>query len=163
MRVLHDEKQPFVDGLWKGVVLLLSAGIFVLLYSNLEPELNGKIVIWSTLVGTLVLFNVLMWMARLHLQINSYSVRYRYPPFINFWRTIERETIASYKIKPYNWKNYGGWGLRYSMIGKGWAYTVFNKHILQIDRNTKQKISIGTHQPGKVKAAMEKMMEKSYG
>jgi hypothetical protein len=52
---------------------------------------------------------------------------------------------------------YGGWGLRFGLWGKGTAYNVSGNKGLQLEFHTNKKLLIGTKKPDELTEALNKM------
>jgi hypothetical protein len=63
-------------------------------------------------------------------------------------RIIKWEEIESISVIPYSpLSDYGGWGVRYGMVGKGWCYNVSGKFGIKIKYKNGKPFLIGTQQP----------------
>lgn len=162
MKNLHDEVQPFFPLIWKVVIIFFSVGMLILFYTENQEEAN-EIWIWILILAVLGFSNYAVWALKLHLIITPYDVRFRYPPFINSWKIIPKESIENYKIDRYDWFKFGGWGYRFNLFHGGWAYTVFNKYVLVLKPNGKSQIRIGTFKPEAVQQAMNKVIVREDG
>ena len=136
------EKQRFSQWwLW----LLLSAIMVYTIYNFVEdrqyfstPELAI-----SFLIPILVI--ILFLVIRLETKIDEHGISVRFFPFqITFryysWRNIKKAYVRKYSPLT----EYGGWGMRQGLFGKGKAYNVKGNQGLQIILNDEKKVLIGT-------------------
>lgn len=137
-----SEKQRFTQWwLW----LLLSAVMIYTIYNFVEdrqyfstPELAISI-----LIPILVI--ILFLVIRLETKIDEQGISVRFFPFqITFryypWRNIKKAYVRKYSPLT----EYGGWGMRQGLFGKGKAYNVKGNQGLQIILNDDKKVLIGT-------------------
>jgi hypothetical protein len=54
-------------------------------------------------------------------------------------------------------KEYGGWGLRIGLLGKGTAYNVSGDKGLQLEFTTNKKILIGTNRADEITVTLNKI------
>lgn len=148
-----SEKQRFTQWwLW----LLLSAVMIYSIYNFVEdrqyfstPELAI-----SFLIPNLVI--ILFFVIRLETKIDEQGISVRFFPFqITFryysWRNIKKAYVRKYS--PLG--EYGGWGLRQGLFGKGKAYNVKGNQGLQIILNDEKKVLIGTQKQNELKQYLE--------
>ncbi len=103
-----------------------------------------------------VLLGGLCWLfliARLETKIDRWSVQYRYKPFINSWKRIERESIQSYRVRRYF---AGGYGVRWSLDGIK-TLNVRGRMALELTFTNGKRLLIGTQRPNQVLKAMDAM------
>ncbi|MCD0457434.1 hypothetical protein LPB85_18505 [Chryseobacterium sp. LC2016-27] len=147
------EKQRFTQWwLW----LLLSAVMVYTIYNFVEdrqyfstPELTI-----SFLIPILVI--ILFLVIRLETKIDEQGISVRFFPFqITFryypWRNIKKAYVRKYS--PLG--EYGGWGIRQGLFGKGKAYNIKGDQGLQIILNDEKKILIGTQKQNELKLYLE--------
>lgn len=147
------EKQRFTQWwLW----LLLSAVMVYTIYNFVEdrqyfstPELAI-----SFLIPILVI--ILFLVIRLETKIDEQGISVRFFPFqITFryypWRNIKKAYVRKYSPLT----EYGGWGMRQGLFGKGKAYNVKGNKGLQIILNDEKKVLIGTQKQNELKLYLE--------
>jgi len=136
------EKQRFTQWwLW----LLLSAVMIYTIYNFIEERLyfsNLELAL-SFVIPTLVI--ILFLVIRLETKIDAQGISVRFFPFqITFryypWRNIKKAYVRKYSPLA----EYGGWGMRQGLFGKGKAYNIKGNQGLQIILNDEKKILIGT-------------------
>ena len=102
------------------------------------------------------------WLAftmRLVTEVTPEGFKSRFPPLMNKFRTIPESMIGEYQVRKYNpIGDYGGWGIRTGMFGKGRAYNVKGNMGVQLKLHNNKRILFGTQRLEALKAAMDKMM-----
>ncbi len=91
---------------------------------------------------------LLFWSFKLDTVIDHTGVSYRFFPLQigmkkKEWSEIERIYIRQYSPL----LEYGGWGIRFGMMGAGMAYNVAGNMGIQLELKTGKKILIGTQDP----------------
>ena len=72
--------------------------------------------------------------------------------------TIPLDEIESVRVVPYNWTEFGGWGIRYGRDGSR-AYVPRNGNVVEIIRREgakKRRVLVGAEDPSAVAAAIER-------
>ena len=139
---------------WLWALLLAIAGLFGYgLYQQLylgipwgtNPASDTALLVTGLVpIGLIVLFLTL----RLDTHIDETGISYRFFPFQRRFKTIAWSEIEQAYIRQYNpIVDYGGWGLRLGLFGKGRAYNVKGNQGLQIVFKNGKKFLIGTQQP----------------
>lgn len=127
---------PFGENSMSDTGLLLT-GIFIIIISVLIP--------------------VLIFTANLDIRILNDSLYFRYFPFIRKYRKINFLNIASYNAIEYRpIRDFGGWGIRYSMKTKRICYNVSGHHGVEVTLNDGKVIVFGTQQPQQFVEALKK-------
>lgn len=112
----------------------------LLVASSLGPEdqIDGWIVL-----GILLATALLLYAMRLSVQVDSESIRINFFPI---WKkTIPLAEILRWQARTYRpILEYGGWGIRYSPFGKGWAYNIRGNEGVQLELANGQRILIGS-------------------
>lgn len=151
--VLFSEKQYFRQyWIW---IALMALNLFTLyvtwsqLYRGV-PVGNNPVSDKELLFYILLMFmiNLLFAMMRLETTINREGIHYRFLPFINRMRTIRWDEISEAEVRKYNpLIEYGGWGIRIGLFGKGGALNVSGNMGLQIILKNGRRLLIGTQKP----------------
>lgn len=94
-----------------------------------------------------VIFFIWFRLLKLYTSINEdgIEVNFKWLPFCQrkiAWSEIQSITIEEYLPI----RDYGGWGVRYSMTGKGWCYNVAGKTGIKINYANGKQFLIGTQQ-----------------
>lgn len=161
--VLFTEKQKFKQW-WVWMILLGINGL--MLFGVYRQVLNGQqfgdkpmsnkgLLIAACLS---ILLTILFTSFRLETQIKKDGVYVRFFPFhLSFkhfaWDKISRSFVRQYK--PIG--EYGGWGLRLGLFGKGKAYNVSGNKGLQLEFSDNKKLLIGTNKPEELEATLHKI------
>lgn len=145
---LFKETQRF-NQWWFWLIVIAINGlnlVFVvnqLLYFTFTVPISDTGVIFTaifTLLLTIFLINI-----KLETQINEDGIYVRFFPLQLKLRHFAWDTINKCYVRKYSpLKEYGGWGIRYNLIGKGKAYNIAGNMGLQIEFKNGDKILIGT-------------------
>lgn len=136
------EKQSFRQWwLWLIIIFLLGFTIYNFVDNN---ESFSSVEMIASFGVTAIIF-ILFFIIKLETKIDELGVRVRLFPFhLQFkyfpWKTIQKAYIREYS--PIG--EYGGWGLRLGLFGKGKAYNVSGNMGLQLIFNDNKKLLIGT-------------------
>ena len=136
------EKQSFRQWwLWLILIFVLGFTIYNFVDNN-ESFSTGEMI--ASFAVTAIIF-ILFFIIKLETKIDELGVRVRLFPFhLQFkyfpWKTIQKAYIREYS--PIG--EYGGWGLRLGLFGKGKAYNVSGNMGLQLIFNDNKKLLIGT-------------------
>ncbi|MCW5910644.1 MAG: hypothetical protein KIT62_06195 [Cyclobacteriaceae bacterium] len=119
-----------------------------------KPASNTLLLI--TTLGTVTLTTgmlLLFYYAALETRISRYGLEYKYRPFINSWKRIEREAIASYSAKK---QFVGGYGYRYTFRG-ALLLNVKGNQFVEVRTHAGTIINLGTQVPEKFIAALQQI------
>jgi hypothetical protein len=94
---------------------------------------------------------------KLYVEITHNDIRFRFPPFLNKWKSINKIEIERFEVRTYKpvWE-YGGWGIKGNTRNK--AYNVKGNIGLQIYLKDSKKVLFGTQHKQAIRLAMERMM-----
>ncbi|MEM6522957.1 MAG: hypothetical protein AAGF85_10800 [Bacteroidota bacterium] len=110
--------------------------------------------------------SALLLSAKLETQIDKYSIRYRYFPFIRSWRKVSFDELQEFHVRKYSpISEYGGWGYRFRGR-KNIALNTRGNMGLQLIFKDHKKLLIGTQKPDQLKALISKIQEnkqENYG
>jgi hypothetical protein len=96
---------------------------------------------------------------KLEVKVDQDSIRYRFAPYINRFRTIRKGEVKEIYVRKYQpIMEYGGWGYRIG-LGKGRAYNIFGNWGLQLKFRNGKDLLLGTQKPEILKAAITKLKE----
>ena len=143
------EKQSFRQWwLWMIVIFLLGITIFNY-FENAEYFAVTELIITTAVC---VFIFLLFFMIKLETKIDELGVRVRLFPFhLQFkyypWKSIEKAYIREYS--PIT--EYGGWGLRQGLFGKGKAYNTSGNIGLQLVFTDRKKLLIGTQKSEEIR------------
>lgn len=125
--------------------------------SKTAPEPDQETGLAIGVIG-LMLVNAIMIFARLETRIDHEGIHYRFLPFIPSWRKRlwpEIDSVSVRKYKPI--LEYGGWGIRISILGKGWALNVSGNKGLQLKKKRGGSLLIGTSRPEELHAFIRQL------
>ncbi|MDN5215407.1 hypothetical protein QQ020_25230 [Fulvivirgaceae bacterium BMA12] len=173
-RILFSENQRFTQ-VWLVVVMIVSNltvavplgwGFYVQIITG-EPWGNnpmsdmGLIIVILLSFSMMAIINMIIFGAKLEVQIKDNSVYYKYFPFIPNWKYVHKDNIANYEMKQFKAiKDYGGYGYRKNFFKKLTGLIIKGNHGLLLTFHDDRKLMIGTQQPEAMKQAMQRIMEK---
>lgn len=143
------EKQSFRQW-WIWLIIIFSLGFTIYNFvDNNESFSSGEMI--ASFAVTAIIF-ILFFIIKLETKIDELGIRVRLFPFhLQFkyfpWKTIQKAYIREYS--PIG--EYGGWGLRLGLFGKGKAYNVSGNMGLQLVFNDSKKLLIGTQKSVEMK------------
>lgn len=154
-----SEKQKFRQW-WLWVILigvLLVPVVLTLVNKPAQADLFIEIMIGLIAPAVIVLLFVFM---ELRTQVNEQGIFYRFFP-IHFqvliinWDEVKKAYVRKYSPLA----DFGGWGIRLGLGGKGKAYNVDGNMGLQIELKTGKKILIGTQKPEEMQALLVQLVK----
>jgi hypothetical protein len=99
-----------------------------------------------------------MFSLRLETVIKTDGIHIRFYPFHFKTKFISWDEIHKVYVREYSpLREFGGWGIKYSMIGNGKAYNVSGKIGLQLEYGRGKMLLIGTRKGEELKALLEKL------
>jgi len=103
------------------------------------------------ITGFMIALTILFTRFRLYTEIKQDGVYVKFFPFhLSFKRYAWIDISKSY-IRQYDpIAEYGGWGLRLGLFGKGKAYNVSGNQGLQLEFHDQKKLLIGTRRPNEL-------------
>jgi hypothetical protein len=160
---LFTERQYFRQK-WLWALLISINGLFIYgLISQVffgrtfgdKPMGNG-LLIFVTLV--LLLPTFLFVFLRLDTAIQTDGVYYRFFPFQWTYRKISWDRVSKSFVRQYNpITEYGGWGLRIGLFGKGQAFNVSGNKGLQLVYDNGKKFLLGTQRPDELERVLKQL------
>ena len=161
--VLFIEKQRFHQ-LWLWILLLginglCIAGVILQVFLGREvgdkPMSDAGILILAGLLLTITLFIASL---RLHTTIRKEGIYVRFFPFHMKVRQYSWNNLSKVHIRKYSpIFEYGGWGLRIGLFGRGTAYNVSGNMGLQLEFSDGSKLLIGTRKPEELTEVLKKI------
>jgi hypothetical protein len=156
--ILYEEEQSFRQPwLWACVLGTSAALLGVLgLAISREPPPGAALLIpvaVAVLVGGAVPW--LLWAMRLTVRVEPGHLHVRFFPFRR--RDIPLREIARWQVRTYRpIREYGGWGLRHSLTGRGWAYNVRGNRGVQLEFTDGRRLLLGSQHPEELAAALDR-------
>ncbi len=105
----------------------------------------------------LLVITILILNMRLDTLIKKNGIYVRFFSFHWYFKKFPWKKIALSYIRKYSAiADYGGWGIRLGLFGKGKAWNVSGDKGLQLEFTNGKKLLIGTNQPEALAATLEK-------
>lgn len=155
--ILFSEKQQFRQW-WIWLILLFpfATNIWQNYKENQTFQLNFKSIYFVVFLIVIIIF-FFFWIMTLKTEITTEGVSVQFFPFHLKPRFFPWQNIKSIYVRKYSpLREYGGWGLRVGIFGKGTAYNVSGNIGIQLEIIPNKKLLIGTRQPEEVKFALQK-------
>lgn len=162
-KILFQERQKFNQ--WWVVTLLVAINALFLVVVYMEITGNqpfgegagGRTAV--LLSGAMVVLpSLLFLLLRLDTLIKDDGIYVRFFPFHFSYRFYDWAQINKLYVRQYAAvTEFGGWGIRFSIFGKGRAYNVSGNQGLQIEFRNNKKLLIGTTRPAEVEKALMDM------
>lgn len=151
--ILFTERQRFKQW-WIWLILIGINGLFLFgVFKQViggeqfgdKPMSNTELLMAASLT---ILVMVLFISTRLDTQIKNDGIYVRFFPFhLKFkyypWTNLTKSFVRKYSPL----SEYGGWGLRLGLSGKGTAFNVSGDKGLQLEFTNNKKLLIGTNKP----------------
>jgi len=161
-KILFSETQRFRQW-WLWAILLSVDGLFLYgVYIQVlrggrfgtNPGSDASLLITT---GLILLISVLILNFRLNSQIREDGIYFRFFPIHHSFRHYTWDQMEKSFVRKYNAiGEYGGWGLRFGIFGKGRAYNVSGNQGIQIVMTTGKRVLIGTKKPDEAKNALRR-------
>jgi hypothetical protein len=151
--ILFSERQRFnIIGSW--LFLLIAFGIL-----HFVEKMPLKDLVSNTSI-LLILVLVLLSICRLDTEIREDGIYYQFFPFQLKMKKIAFDDIEKNYVRKYKpIMEYGGWGYKFGVFGKGWAINIAGNKGIQIEfkDSKKRKFLIGTQKSEEVEAVLGKL------
>ena len=161
--VLFTERQKFKQW-WLWVILLGVNGLF--LFGVFKQVIGGQqfgdnpmsnagllVVTGLTIILTLLFVNF-----RLDTTIKKDGIYVRFFPFHLKSKHYSWDKLTKSFVRQYSpLTEYGGWGFRLGLFGKGTAFNVSGDKGLQLEFTDNKKILIGTNKPNELTETLNKI------
>ncbi len=160
--ILFSETQRFKQ--WWLWILLIGINV-LLLYAVFAQVVTGNAIgnrpagnnqlLFGAGLSLLITFFVLSF--RLDTQIKNEGIYVRLFPLQATYRFFPWNSLLKCYVRKYHpVAEYGGWGLRLGLFGKGTAYTISGDEGLQLEFANGKKLLIGTQKPGALSQVIDK-------
>lgn len=161
--ILFTERQKF-NQWWIWLILLGINGLFMFgvfkqvfggqKFGNNPMSDTGLIIA----TGLTILLTILFMNFRLDTQIKKDGIYVRFFPFHFSFKHYTWNALTKCYVRQYSAiTEYGGWGLRLGIFGKGTAFNVSGDKGLQLEFKTNKKLLIGTNKPDELTEALNKI------
>lgn len=161
--VLFRETQTFRKT-WIWLILLPINAVFIYgIYQQLilgQPFGDKPGSDLGLLIGFFILagVNLLLYSIRLETSFTEDGIQYRFFPIESKLKTIAWNDINKAYVREYRpIVEYGGWGIRAGIFGKGKAYNVSGNMGLQLELKSGKKILFGTQEPYEIERILSKL------
>lgn len=161
--ILFTERQRFKQWwLWLillGINGLLLFGVFKQVIGGQQfdnkPMGNAGLLI---VTGLSIVFTLLFVSFRLDTTIKKDGIYVRFFPFHLKFKHYAWDSLTKSFVRQYSpLTEYGGWGLRFGLLGKGTAYNVSGDKGLQLEFTDSKKLLIGTNKPDELTDILSKI------
>ena len=152
-KILFSETQKFKQW-WLWILLIgINAVMFYGVYVQViqgqpfgdKPASNTSLLIGC---GISLLITILVLNFRLDTQVKNDGIYVRLFPLQLSFKFFPWNNLSECFVREYNpVAEYGGWGLRLGLFGKGTAYNISGNKGLQLQFNNNKKLLIGTQKP----------------
>lgn len=159
--VLFSETQRFKQW-WLWILLigingLMIYGVFTQVINGHtfgeKPASNSQLLIGAALS---LLISIFVLSFRLDTQIKTDGIYVRLFPLQLTYRFFSWKSLLKCYVRKYNAiAEYGGWGLRLGLFGKGRAYNISGDEGLQLEFTNGKKLLIGTQKPQELTEVIE--------
>jgi hypothetical protein len=161
--ILFTEKQKFKQW-WLWLLLLGINGLFLFgVFKQVvvgqqfgdKPMSNAGLLVTA---GLTILLTLLFVNFRLDTNIKKDGIYVRFFPFHFKFKHYTWESLTKSFVRQYSpVTEYGGWGLRLGLFGKGTAFNVSGDKGLQLEFTNKKKLLIGTNKPDELTETLNKL------
>ena len=152
-KILFSETQKFKQW-WLWILLIgINAVMFYGVYVQViqgqpfgdKPASNTSLLIGC---GISLLITILVLNFRLDTQVKNDGIYVRLFPLQLSFKFFPWNNLSECFVREYNpVAEYGGWGLRLGLFGKGTAYNISGNKGLELQFNNNKKLLIGTQKP----------------
>jgi hypothetical protein len=161
--ILFSEKQKFKQW-WLLAILLSINALFmfgvckqVILGQQFGDKPMSDVGL-LTITGLFLLATILIFTSRLDTIIKSDGIYVRFFPFHLTFKHYKWNSLTKSFVREYSpITEYGGWGLRLGLFGKGTAFNVSGNEGLQLEFNGHKKLLIGTNKPEELTETLDKI------
>ena len=161
--VLFTEKQRFTQWwLWLIIAVVnlsVAYGAYLQFTTAIDPAGRPMDLVGFYIgLGLILLMDLLFVLARLETQISKAGIQVRLFPFHLKAKFFPWSEIAQSEVRTYQpLSEFGGWGLKWSLSGKGKAYNVAGNQGLQLQFSDGRRLLIGTQQQQEIQAVLQAM------
>ncbi|MCB0702684.1 MAG: hypothetical protein R2863_01380 [Candidatus Kapaibacterium sp.] len=174
-KLLFEETQVFRQKiLWLlllvitgGSIVLFSIAIYNQIISNEQfgdkPISDSALIIGFLLViGFAIFLSWFFYSIKLEIRISEEKLQYKFWPFIRDFKNISFNNIQSIELEKYRpIMEYGGWGYRFSMKGRGLCLNVSKNMGLRIKMKDGFELLLGTQKTDELYPIVEEL-KKEY-
>lgn len=173
-KILFQEKQKFNQKWLLSIMVLANLSAFTPLIMGIyyqfylekpwgnQPMSDSGLLIVTILIMLIFLtLDFVVFKIQLETEIKDHQIFYKYFPFIQRYKSHQREEIESYYIKENLsfWK-FGGYGYKKNIFKKTTKILVSGRSALILKLKNGKTLILGTNNPETLRSAMVKMMTK---
>lgn len=161
--ILFTERQKFKQW-WLWLILLGINGLFLFgVFKQVvggqqfgdKPMSNAGLLI---VTGFTIILTILFVNFRLDTTIKKDGIYVRFFPFHLKTKHYPWDSLTKSFVRQYSpLTEYGGWGLRLGLFGKGTAFNVSGDKGLQLEFTNNKKLLIGTNKPDELTETLNKI------
>jgi len=165
---LFTERQRFKQW-WIWLILLGMNGLFIFgSFLQLvlgkqfgdKPMSNNGLLLMTFLT---ILLSILFYCIRLETQIKKDGIYFRFFPFQRKFKYFNWSMIKKCYVRKYKpLTEYGGWGWRISISGRGTAFSISGNQGLQLEFLNDKKMLIGTKRPEELSKALNMVQHNDF-
>lgn len=151
------EKQRFTQW-WIWLIIISINLLLVFMIINVITDASEKSFEVADSIGlgviffSLVLVNYFLTGTSLKTEINNEEIKIKFLPFIIKDKIIKWEDLTLCYVRQYSpIGEYGGWGYRFGIMGKGKAFNIKGNMGLQLQFNDGKNLLIGTQKAEELK------------
>jgi len=160
-KILFEEHQKFTQK-WLWLILFGLNTLFITAFISQvffdRPLGNNPVgdIELGVFMSISLLFTLLFLSFRLETRIQEDGIAVRFFPFHLKFRHFKWEALNRAYLRKYDaFREYGGWGIRYSFGNSGKAYNMSGGDGLQLELKDGKKLLIGTQEPASVEAILK--------
>ncbi|MDY3364411.1 hypothetical protein JSO61_009115 [Riemerella anatipestifer] len=161
--ILFTERQRFKQW-WLWLILLGVNGLFLFgVFKQViggqqfgdKPMSNAGLLVAT---GLTIAFTLLFVNIRLDTTIKKDGIYVRFFPYHLKFKYYSWDSLTKSYVRQYSpLTEYGGWGLRLGLFGKGTAFNVSGDKGLQLEFSNNTKLLIGTNKPDELTETLNKI------
>lgn len=161
--ILFTERQKFKQW-WLWLILLGINGLFLFgVFKQVvvgqqfgDKPMSNAGLLFPT--GLTIILTVLFVIFRLDTTIKKDGIYVRFFPFHLKTKHYTWDSLTKSFVRKYSpLTEYGGWGLRLGLFGKGTAFNVSGDNGLQLEFTNNKKLLIGTNKPDELTETLNKI------
>jgi len=146
-QMLYQETQRFNQWWIKILLFALNFYLFILIFNLIDQIKNNGDLSSLFMIFILIITEAFFMTINLKTQIYKDHINISFFPFFKN-KLINFSELDKYYVRKYNpIAEYGGWGFRLGIFGKGRAYNIRGNMGLQLEFKNGKKLLIGTQSP----------------
>jgi hypothetical protein len=167
--IIYREEQSFAAWVrWLVYISMAAAVLLSVVVLNKEvsdynpPEMRDIIIAVLAGVGVPILIAFLFAFLRLETEVRLDGLYIRFTPFHIRFRKFASDDLSECYARQYKpIREYGGWGIRYGLPGRGKVYNVRGNNGVQLVFKNGRKLLVGSQKAEKLEEAIRSVMKRS--